>query len=73
MAADKAAGKLLTRKEVAAMWRVDVSTIRRWENLGRIKPIRILGTVRFTRAEVIRAAEKYEHGDPDPKHDPAMG
>lgn len=62
----------MTRKEVAALWRVTVRTVMRWEALGRIRPLRIGGTIRFTRREVIRAAEKYQYGG-ESGHDPSMG
>lgn len=65
--------ELLTYKEVATLWRVDVRTVQRWVMLGRLRPFRIGGAVRFARRDVIQARETYEHGDPNPPHDPAMG
>lgn len=52
----------LSIKEAAQMMHVSVRTVRRWVELGRIRPWRIGHTVRFKRAGLIRALDKYEYG-----------
>lgn len=76
MEAPKKSDPLLNVKEVASMWGVNEETVRRWVRLGRLPVLRIMGTMRFRRRDVIAAAEKYEHGDPDQdrrRDDPSMG
>jgi excisionase family DNA binding protein len=68
----KAADPLLTKKEVATLWRVGLRTVERWVELKRLRGVRIGGTVRFRRSEVLRSADRYQYGDSD-RHDPAMG
>jgi excisionase family DNA binding protein len=72
--------KLLTIKEVAALWRVDRSTVWRWIKLGRLRALRIGdknakgGTVRIDEAEMRRSAEKYFNREMGAQeHDPSMG
>jgi len=63
----------ITRKEVAGLMRVTERTVTRWIAMGRIRVVRIGGTLRFDRRAVIRSMERYEYGDSDKPHDPAMG
>jgi excisionase family DNA binding protein len=58
---------LMSGKDVAKFWDVSKRTVLRWVQKGRLKPIRMGGTVRFKRAEVERADEGRE------PHDPSMG
>lgn len=50
---------LLTRKDLRILFRVDVSTLRRWEQWGLLKPLR-LGhrTIRYLRSDVERAIQQ---------------
>lgn len=43
---------LLTRSEVARIFRVAHSTVRNWERTGTLTPIKIAGIVRFRRSEL---------------------
>jgi len=43
---------LLTRKETAALLRVSLSTLERWEQSGLLTPIRLGGTVRYRRTDI---------------------
>jgi len=63
----------LTVKDVAEMMQVVPRTVHRWVRLGRLRPLRIGHTTRFSRADLLAALEKYENGDPRPKNDPMMG
>lgn len=63
----------ITRKEVAGLMRVTERTVTRWIATGRIRVVRIGGTLRFDRRAVIHSMERHEHGDPGKPHDPAMG
>jgi excisionase family DNA binding protein len=45
--------RLLTPAEVAALFRVDVKTVTRWANLGRLTSIRTLGGHRRFREDEI--------------------
>lgn len=63
----------MTRKEVAGMMRVSERTVSRWIQLGRLRVLRIGGTLRFSRRDVIRSIERYEFGDDSKPHDAAMG
>ena len=73
MGNDENRDELMTTKEVASMLRVEPRTVHRWIALGRVKPLRIGRTIRFSRASVIRSAERYEYGGDSDRHDPAMG
>ena len=43
----------LTRRELAETFACSVGTIRRWEQAGKLKPIKLgAGTVRFRKADV---------------------
>ncbi len=45
--------KFVTRKELADAFTCTVATIRRWEKLGRLKPVRLgASTVRYARTDV---------------------
>jgi predicted site-specific integrase-resolvase len=33
--------ELLSRKELAARWRCHIETLKRWEEAGRLKPIKV--------------------------------
>lgn len=50
---------LMTPSEVAKFFRVSVLTIKRWEKLGRLNPIRInsRGDRRYLRSEITRLLE----------------
>lgn len=50
---------LMTTSEVAAWFRVDTSTVRRWIESGRLHPTAITpgGHYRFSRADIERAAK----------------
>ena len=62
----------LTLKEASALMRISRRTVLRWTQMGRIRPIRVGRTVRFSKAHLIRQMERYEYGDSE-GHDPAMG
>ena len=53
--------RLLSRKDLQEIFAVDVSTLRRWEDWGILRPLRIgHRTVRYRQSDVeaaIRAAE----------------
>jgi DNA-binding transcriptional MerR regulator len=49
MSADE---QLLTRSEVARLFRVAHSTVRNWERTGTLTPIKIAGIVRFRRTDI---------------------
>jgi excisionase family DNA binding protein len=50
--------KLLTRAEVAQMFRVDPKTVTRWARSGKLNAIRTLGGHRrYRRSEIERAIE----------------
>jgi excisionase family DNA binding protein len=55
--------RLLTPAEVAALFRVDVKTVTRWANAGRLTSIRTLGGHRRFRGDEI--AEVLELGTTD--------
>lgn len=63
----------MTRKEVAGLMRVTERTVTRWIALGRLRVVRIGGTLRFDRRAVVQSIDRYEYGDDRPPHDPAMG
>lgn len=65
--------QFMTRKEVAGLMRVTERTVTRWIALGRLRVVRIGGTLRFDRRSVIRSIEQHEYGDDRTPHDPAMG
>jgi len=65
--------QFMTRKEVAGLMRVTERTVTRWIALGRLRVVRIGGTLRFDRRSVIRSIERHEYGDDRKPHDPAMG
>ena len=45
--------KLVTRKELAEAFGCSVGTIRRWEQLGKLKSIKLArGTVRYKQSDV---------------------
>lgn len=62
----------MTVKDVAAMTLVSERTVFRWMQLGRIRPVRIGGTIRFKKSRLLMDLERHEYGG-EPKHDPAMG
>lgn len=64
---------IMTVKEVAALYRFDVETVRRWVRMGRLKPMRLGNQMRFKRSVVIRAMDSYEYGDDGRNRDPSMG
>lgn len=64
---------IMTTKEVAALYRYDEATVRRWVKLGRLKAMRMGNELRFKRSVVIQAMETYEYGDDRRKRDPSMG
>ena len=45
--------RLLTKQEVADRLQVDLRTVERWMAMGVLRPIRVLGVVRFIWAEVV--------------------
>lgn len=45
---------LLTKSEVADLFRVHPSTIDRWRTEGRLRAIKVKGAVRFHQSEVDR-------------------
>lgn len=48
-----ASDPLLTEAEVAAVFGVDVTTVRRWAKAGKLTPIRMLtGGCRFAESEI---------------------
>lgn len=63
----------MTVKQVAQLMQVEPQTVRRWVKLRRLNPLRVGQTIRFKRADLMTALEKYEYGDPNPPHDPSMG
>ena len=52
--------QLLTLKEVAGYFRIDVRTLYRWINQGLVKTIRINHTQRITEKEFNRLCENGE-------------
>ena len=53
----KTPSHLLTPGEAAAMFRVDVRTVRRWAKEGRVTSIQTVGgTSRYVRAEIEKLA-----------------
>lgn len=62
--------EIMTCKEVASLWRFEPQTVRRWVTMGRLKALRIGNHMRFRRADVIAAMERYEHGEPVERHGP---
>lgn len=42
----------LTRKEVAELFKVDISTIANWQKNGKLKPYAISGRVYFKRSDI---------------------
>jgi predicted DNA-binding transcriptional regulator AlpA len=66
---------LLTPKEVAALLRVDVRTVRRWMEMGRLpQPRRINDRVLYwRRGDVLEAMLEYRDGAGKRGDDPAMG
>jgi len=64
---------MMTVKEVATLLRVEPRTVRRWVDLGRLRPVRVgaLGHIRFRRSDVLRTLERVEWEEP--RHDPSMG
>jgi excisionase family DNA binding protein len=65
---------LLTRKEVAALLRVEPGTVSRWVKLRRIAFIRAGGnTLRFSKNEILSALENFRYGDKGGPSDPSMG
>lgn len=67
------AEELMTKKEVAALMRVDPSTVQRWIARGRIHYVRVGHTLRISRRELLGALERFEFGDDRAPHDPALG
>lgn len=65
--------ELLTKKEVAALMRVDKRTVERWVSMRRIAYIRIGGALRFSRREIIGALEEFQYGERRPPKDHSMG
>lgn len=63
---------LLTQAELAALFRVDVRTIRRWTRAGMFDPVvRTPGTVRYVRSVVERVAtggREVPHAHSEPCH-----
>jgi excisionase family DNA binding protein len=49
------APRLLTPREVAAMFRVDPKTVTRWAKSGKLRSIRTMGGHRRYREEEVRA------------------
>lgn len=45
--------RLLTKQEVADRLQVDLRTVERWMAMGVLKPLRVLGVVRFIWVEVV--------------------
>ena len=64
--------ELMTPKEVAAMCRVEVRTVRRWVQLKRLPALRVGHTVRFRREAVLLAMEISESEVGSGGHDSAM-
>jgi excisionase family DNA binding protein len=56
--------KYLTAKEVAALAGISTRTLFRWIQLGRLRPLRIGGGIRFSRDKVLREIEAQEFGRP---------
>lgn len=50
-------GPLLTKPEVAALLKVSLKTVERWEKLGILHPIRMSRSVRY-RSEDIHALQQ---------------
>ena len=50
--------ELITRQEAAALLRISIRTLERWEQSGRLSPTRLSpGVVRYRRADVDRLIE----------------
>jgi excisionase family DNA binding protein len=65
---------LMTTKEVATLTQFEPRTVRRWVSMGRLKALRIGHEMRFRRADVLSALERFEYGgNDDPKRDASMG
>jgi len=64
---------IMTTKEVAALYRFEVETVRRWVRMGRLRALRVGSQMRFRRKDVVNAMERFEYGEDQPKHDPSMG
>ncbi len=64
--------QLMSVKDVAALWGVNTRTVLRWVQLRRLRALRIGGSIRFQRSDVISAASKYRYGAPK-REDPLMG
>lgn len=57
----KTPSHLLTPGEVAAMFRVDVRTVRRWAKQGQVTSIQTVGgTSRYIRAEIEALATNWQ-------------
>ena len=66
--------KLYDVKQTAQFLNVDVRTVFRWVQLGRLRPFRIpSGAARFKRTDLLSSRERYEFGDSRPPHDPSLG
>ena len=63
----------LTAKEVAALLRVELRTVRRWVSLGRLTPLRVGRSVQFRRAEFLEAEIRSRDEATPPPRDPSMG
>jgi predicted KAP-like P-loop ATPase len=48
----KQPNEYLTRRQVADMFNVDISTISNWQRTGKLNPLGISGRVYFLRSEV---------------------
>lgn len=64
---------LMTVKDVAIFLRVEERTVYRWVELGRIKPLRMGRTIRFSKSNLLRAMEKSRYSQPATGDDPMMG
>lgn len=57
----KEESKYLTRKEVAKMFSVNLSTINSWSKNGKLSPVGLGGRVYFIREEVEKAIIKLQN------------
>ena len=57
--------RLLTEREVAALFAVTTRTVRRWATAGDLHPVRIGGVTRYREAEVLSVIDpENEEGRP---------
>jgi excisionase family DNA binding protein len=55
-------GKYLSAKEAAALLGISPRTVFRWIEMGRLRPFRFGGSIRFSREQVVHEIEMQEYG-----------